>query len=101
MRKGTKLANFGAKLVNCGGKIQHFLEKLKKFSPLRARNYEMCTVKGMIFMEIYCTVRARFWKPNFEPNGWSFAPEVLINILKARTLVSVLIFIVSNTAVSV
>ena len=41
--------NFEAKLFNFGGKIPHFLGKLQKFSPLRARNFEKVHCMGIIF----------------------------------------------------
>ena len=58
--------NFEAKLFNFGGKIPHFLGKLQKFSPLRARNFEKVHCKGMIFQgnSLHCNgliLEAKFW----------------------------------------
>ena len=55
--------------VNFGGKIPHFLEKLQKFSPLRARNFAKVhckDCKGMIFHgnSLHCKgpiLEGKFW----------------------------------------
>ena len=49
MLKGQFFGKIGTKLVNFGTKIPHFLGKLQKFSPLRAKNFEKLHCKGMIF----------------------------------------------------
>ena len=49
MIKGQFFGKIGTKLANFGAKIQHFLGKLQKFSPLRARNFEKVHCKCMIF----------------------------------------------------
>ena len=77
MIKGQFLGKIAPKLANFGGKMPHFLGKLQKSSPPPlARKFEKVHCKGMFFMEIHCTVRARFWKPNFGLNVWSFSDRV-------------------------
>ena len=66
MIKGQLFGKIGTKLVNFGGKIPHFLGKLQKFSPLRARNFEKVHCKGMIFHgnSLHCKgpiLEAKFW----------------------------------------
>ena len=54
MIKGQFFGTIGTKLANFGGKIPHFLRKLQKFSPLRARHFEQVHCKGPI-------LEAKFW----------------------------------------
>ena len=66
MVKGQFFGKIGTKLANFGAKISHFLGKLQKFSPLRARNFEKVHCKGMIFHgnSLHCKgpiLEAKFW----------------------------------------
>ena len=66
MIKGQFFGKIGTKLANFGGKIPHFLGKLQRFSPLRARNFEKVHCKGMIFHgnSLHCKgpiLEAKFW----------------------------------------
>ena len=54
MIKGQCFGKVDTKLANFGAKIPHFLGKLQKFLPLRARNFEKLHCKGMI-------LEGKFW----------------------------------------
>ena len=66
MVKGHFFGKIVRKLANFGVKIPHFLGKLQKFLPLRARNFEKVHCKGMIFHgnSLHCKgpiLEGKFW----------------------------------------